>query len=151
MAGRGWRGLGDQTEAFALVWNDYWSTGRDDAAAIERQAAVADAECVLETGYAEVLAAAETRLVDHLTSDPDVIAYGALIEDALPRARTVVQNEAERIESERELTDDERQGIDESEAERERLALEAERERVALEEQTAAADESDGSTSSPSP
>ena len=101
MAERGWRGLENQTEGFSLVWEEYWGAGRDDAATIERQVAVADAECVLETGYAEVLEAAEARLVDHLTSDPDVIAYGALIEDALPRARTVVQEEAERVGAER--------------------------------------------------
>ncbi len=100
MAGRGWRGLKNQTEAFSLVWNDYWSAGRDDAAEVERQVAVADAECVVETGYAAVLAEAETRLVDHLTSDPDISAYGALIEDAQPRAETVVQEEAERVEAE---------------------------------------------------
>ncbi len=127
MAGRGWRGLGDQTEAFSLVWDEYWGTGRDDAAVVERQVAVADAECVLETGYDEVLEAAEARLVDHLTSDPDVIAYGALIEDALPLARTVVQEEAERLEAERPLTDEEeRQRIAEAEAELERQTLEAE-------------------------
>jgi len=98
MAGRGWQGLDNQTEAFSMVWNDYASTRRDDAAKVERQVAVADAECVVETEYADVLTAAETRLVDHLTSDPDIVAYGALIEDALPRAATVVQDEAERVE-----------------------------------------------------
>lgn len=121
MAGRGWRGLKNQTEAFSLVWNDYWSAGRDDAAEVEREVAVSDAECVVETGYADVLAAAETRLVDNLTSDPDIVAYGALIEDALPRAQMAVQEEAERVESERELTDEERQGIAGSKAELERL------------------------------
>lgn len=101
MAGKGWRGLDEQTQGHALVWDDYWSAGRDDAAEVEREVAVADAECVQDGGYADVLAAAEARLVDHLTGDPDVVAYGALVEAALPRAREVVRAEAERVEAAR--------------------------------------------------
>lgn len=121
MAQKGWRGLDDQTQAFSLVWNDYWGLGRDDAAQVERDIAVADAQCVVDTGYADVLAAAEARLVDHLTNDPDVIAYGALVEDAVPRAEAVVQAEAERVEAARPLTADEVQGLADSRAELARL------------------------------
>lgn len=116
MAGKGWRGLDDQTEAYALVWNDYWSAGRDNAAQIEREVAVADAECVQDTGYGETLAEAEARLVEHLTSDPDVIAYGALVEDALPRAIAVVQEEAERVEATQHPTQEEAAGMADAEA-----------------------------------
>lgn len=112
MAGKGWRGLQDQTAAFSLVWDDYWFAGRDDAAQVERQVAVADAECVVDTGYADVLADAQDRLVGHLTTDPDIVAYGALIEDALPRAEAAVSAEAARVD----LTADEKSAVPDTEA-----------------------------------
>lgn len=93
MVDKGWPGFDRQQDAWSMVWNDYVGVGHPDAAAVEREVAVADAECAVAVGYPATLAEAEGRLLDHLTQDPDITAYGALIEEALPRAEALLEEQ----------------------------------------------------------
>ena len=72
-----------------MAW-DAWYGERDDAGGIERRIAVADAECVISTGYVEVWRQTQNEVLAQAEADPDLIAYGALVEAALPRAEQVL-------------------------------------------------------------
>lgn len=106
MDGRGFPGLRTQPDAWAMVWAEYQGTGSQEAITVERQVAVADAVCVVETGYQTELERAESDLVTHLSADGDLRAYGALIESALPRAQAVLDDNRARVDG----TEDEDRG-----------------------------------------
>ncbi len=111
MAQRGWRNLSEQLDAYSLAF-EAWGAAEPDAADTERRIAVDDAHCVQQTGYDDVYADAEAAVVEHVQDDPDLAAYGALIERGLSRAADVLQEDRDS-----RLTPEQREAVERAEGE----------------------------------
>lgn len=93
MSAAGYRGLHDRADAWSRAWDGYGNED-PDAGEHERAIAVADAECVRSTGYLPVWEQTQDEVIAWLKADPDIRAWGAIVEAALPRAEAILADAA---------------------------------------------------------